>query len=51
MLISILDSVSCEVSGNEAVAVAPKGLSGDLNLEDFLLGCLGTTDVSPAPRQ
>ena len=35
MLISISDSVSREVSGTEAVAVAPEGLSGDLNVEDL----------------
>ena len=33
MLISISDSVSREVSGTEAVA--PEGLSGDLNAEDL----------------
>ena len=36
MLISISDSVSCEVSGTEAVAVAPECLSGDLNAENSL---------------
>ena len=35
MLISISDSVSHEVSGTEAVTVAPEGLSGDLNVEDL----------------
>ena len=35
MLISIPDSVSREVSGMEAVAVTPDGLSGDLNAEDL----------------
>ena len=35
MLISISDSVSREVSGTEAVAVAAEGLSGDWNMEDF----------------
>ena len=35
MLISILDSVSLEVSGTEAVAAAAEGLSGELNAEDF----------------
>ena len=35
MLISISDSVSHEVSGIEAVAVAPDSLSGDLNVEDL----------------
>ena len=35
MLISISDSVSCEVSGIEAVAVAPDDLSGDLNTVDL----------------
>ena len=35
MLISISDSVSCEVSGTEAVAVAAEGRSGDLKLEDL----------------
>ena len=35
MLISIFDSVSREVSGTEAVAVAPEGLCGDLTAEDF----------------
>ena len=33
--IFISDSVSCEVSGTEAVAVAPKDLNGDLNAEDL----------------
>ena len=35
MLISISDSVSHEVDGTEAVAVAPEGHSGDLNTEDL----------------
>ena len=35
VLISISDSVSHEVSGTEAVTVAPEGLSGDLNVEDL----------------
>ena len=35
MLISIPDSVSGQVSGTEAEAVAPEGLSGDLNMEDL----------------
>ena len=35
MLISISDSVSREVSGTEAVAVALEGHSGDLNAEDL----------------
>ena len=35
MLIYISDSVSHEVSGTEAVAVAPKGLSGELKAEDL----------------
>ena len=37
MLISISDSVSDEVSGNEAVAVAvaPDGVIGDLKVEDL----------------
>ena len=34
MLISISDSVSHEVSGTEAVAVAAEDLSVDLNAED-----------------
>ena len=35
MLISISDLFSREVSGIEAVTVAPDGLSGDLNAEDL----------------
>ena len=35
MLISVSDSVSREVSGSQAVAVAPEGLSGDLNTKDL----------------
>ena len=35
MLISISESVSCEVSRIKAAAVAPDGLSGDLNAEDL----------------
>ena len=35
MLISISDSVSLDVSGTEAEAVAAEGLWGDLNAEDF----------------
>ena len=35
MLISFSDSLSCEVSGTEAVAVPPEGHSGYLNLEDL----------------
>ena len=34
MLISTSDSVSSEVSETEAVAVAPKSLIGDKNMED-----------------
>ena len=32
---SISDSVSCEVSEAEALAVAPNSLSGDLNVENL----------------
>ena len=35
MLISISDSVSCEVSGTDTVAVTSEGLSGNLSLEDL----------------
>ena len=35
MLIFISDSVSCDVSRTEAVAVDAEGLSGDLNEEDL----------------
>ena len=35
MLISISDSVSLDVSGTEAEAVAAEGLWGDLNAEDL----------------
>ena len=35
MLISISDSVSLDVSGTEAEAVAAEGLRGDLNAEDL----------------
>ena len=35
MLISISDSVPFEMFGIEAVAMAPDGLSGDLNAEDL----------------
>ena len=35
MLTSISDSVSREVYGTEAMAVAPEYLSGDLNAEDL----------------